>query len=119
MFECKHIIVYNKNVGFALKAYEDFRRIEILNSPTLLDFIYFNEDQRSKSHGERLRKFILQLFQILKDPIPASLGFCYHIGKDSRLEIINTYPPITTSFISSHLTVNRQPSINRSIGEGN
>ena len=43
------IILYNKNIGFALIQYKDFCPINILDDPYCLDFIYINENQEVKA----------------------------------------------------------------------
>ena len=56
------IILYNKNIGFALIQYEGFCPINILDDPYCLDFIYNNEKKRGKGHGRSLLKPILYHF---------------------------------------------------------
>ena len=50
------VIIYNKNIGFALIQYNDFCPINIQDDPYCLDLIYINENQRGKGHGRRLMK---------------------------------------------------------------
>ena len=56
-FELNDIILYNKNIGFALIRHKDFCPINILDDPYCLDFIYFIENQRGKGHGKRILSF--------------------------------------------------------------
>ena len=107
------VILYNKNIGFALIQYKDFCPINILDDPYCLDYIYINENQRGKGHGKRLMSFILKHFQIVIHTLEDSLGFFEHISKDLGLEKISTGLPFGNSFISSTLNVNRQPVVNK------
>ena len=50
------VILYNKNFDFALIQYKDFCPINIIDDPYCLDFVYINENQKSKGHGNRLMK---------------------------------------------------------------
>ena len=85
-FEPNDVILYNKNIGFALMQYNDFCPINILDDPYCLDFIYINDKQRGKGHGKRLMNFILKCFQIVLHSLDDSLGFFEHISKDLGLE---------------------------------
>ena len=80
------VIPYNKNIGFALIQYKDFCPIHILDDLYCLDFIYINENQRSKGHGKRIMKFVLKHFQIVLHTLDDSLGFFEHISKDLGME---------------------------------
>ena len=106
------IILYNKNIGFALIQYKDFCPINILDDPYCLDFIYINENQRDKGHRRRLMNFILKHFQIVLHTLDDSLGFFEHISNDLGLEKLNTGMPFGISFISSNLDINREPVVN-------
>ena len=110
------VILYNKNIGFALIQYKDFCPINILDDPYCLDFIYINENQRGRGYGKRLMGFILKHFQIVLHTLDNSLGFFEHISKDLGLEKINTGLPFGNTFISSNLNVNRQSVVNNCIG---
>ena len=48
-FETNDVIVYNKNIGFALIVYVDFCPIEKLDDRYRLNFIYIILEQRGKS----------------------------------------------------------------------
>ena len=115
-FGSNDITLYNKNIGFALIQYKDFRPINILDDPFCPDFIYINDNQRGKGHGKRILGFILKHFQIAIHTLDDSLGFFEHIGKDLGLEKINTGLAFGNSFISSNLNVNRQPVVNKCLG---
>ena len=106
------IVLYNKNIGFALIQYKDFCPIKILDDPYCLDFIYNNENQSGKGYGRKLMSFILKHFQIVIHTLDDSLGFFEHISKDLGLEKINTSMPFGISFISSNLDINREPVVN-------
>ena len=110
------VILYNKNIGFALIQYKDFCPINILDDPCCLDFIYINNNQRGKGHGRRLLNLILKLFQIVIHTLDDSLGFFEHICKDFSLENIKTNMPFGVSFISSNLDINREPVVNKCLG---
>ena len=110
------VILYDKNIGFALIQHKDFCPINILDDPYCLDFIYINENQRGKGHGKRLMSFILKHFQIVIHTLDDSLGFFEHISKDLGLEKINTGMPFGASFISSNLDINREPVVNNCLG---
>ena len=110
------VIIYNKNIGFALIQYNDFCPINILDDPYCLHFIYINEKERGKGHGKRLISFILKHFQIVIHTLDDSLGFFEHISKDFGLEKINTEMPFGVSFISSNLDINREPVVNICLG---
>ena len=115
-FGPKDVILYNKNIGFALIQYRDFCPINILDDPYCLDFIYINNNQRGKGHGRRLINLILKHFQIVIHTLDDSLGFFEHINKDFALEKINTNMPFGVSFISSNLDINREPVVNNCLG---
>ena len=110
------VILYNKNLGFALIHYKNFCSINILDDPYCLDFIYFNNNQRGKCHGRRLLNLISKHFQIVIHTLDDSLGFFEHISKDFVLEKINTNMPFGVSFISSNLDINREPVVNNCLG---
>ena len=110
------VILYNKNIGFALIQYKGFCPIHILDDPYCLDFIYINENHRGKGHGKRLMKLILNHFQIVLHTLDDSLGFFEHVSKDLGLEKINTCMPFGNTFISSNLNINRQPIVNSCLG---
>ena len=110
------VILYNKNIGFALIQYKDFCPINILDDPYCLDFIYINNNQRGKGHGRRLINVILKHFQIVIHTLDDSLGFFEHISKDFALEKMNTNMPFGVSFISSNLDINREPVVNNCLG---
>ena len=84
------IVLYTKNVGFALKQYNDFCPINILDDLYCLDFIFINANQRGEGYGRRLKKFIFYYFQIVIHTLDISLGFFEQISKDLGLEKINT-----------------------------
>ena len=115
-FGFNDVIVYNKNIGFALLGYNDFCPMDIQNDPYCLDFVYINEDQRGKGKGKRLMKFILKHFQIVLHTYNSSLGFFGHISEELGLEKIKNGTLFGKSFISSNLSVNRQPVVNKCIG---
>ena len=69
------IILYNKNFGFALMQYKDFRPINILDDPYCLDFNYINVYHRGTGYGKGLRSFILNYFQKVIHALDSSLGF--------------------------------------------
>ena len=85
-FKANDVILYNKNIGFALINHKDFCPIDILNDPYCLDYIYINEDYRAKGHGRRLMNLILKHFQIIIHSLDDSLGFFEHINKDLGLQ---------------------------------
>ena len=110
------VILFNKNIGFALIQYNDFCPINIKNDPYCLDVIYINDNQRGKSHGRRWTKLILNDFPIVIHTLDSSLGFFEHVTKDLDLEKTNTDLPFGNTFISSNLNVNRLPIVNNCIG---
>ena len=110
------IILYNKTIGFALIQHKDFCPVNILDDPYCLDFIYINENQRSKGHGRRLMNFILKHCPIVLHTLDDSLGFFERISKDLGLEKINTGMPFGITFISSNLDINREPVVNNCFG---
>ena len=110
------VILYHKNIGFALIQYKNFCPINLLDDPYCLDFIYINNNQRGKGHGRRLINLILKHFQIVIHILDDSLGFFEHISKDFALEKINTNIPFGVSFISSNLDINREPVVNNCLG---
>ena len=110
------IIIFNKNIGFALIQYKDFCPRNILDDPYCLDFFYINENQRGKGHGKRLMKLILNHFQIVLHNLDGSLGFFEEISKKFGLEKLNTGMPFGISFISSNLDINREPVVNNCLG---
>ena len=116
IFKVNDVIIYNKNIGFALIKYKDFCPINILNDPYYLGYIYINENYRGKGHGRRLMNLILKHFQITLHSLDESLGFFEHISKDLGLEKINTNIPTAQPFISTNLDTNRVPIINNCIG---
>ena len=79
-------VVYNKNIGFWLLQNKAICPINILNDPFCLDFVYINENQRSKGHGKNLMKFTLNPFQLAIHTLDSSLGFLEHIRKDLGFE---------------------------------
>ena len=115
-FGLNDIIPYNKNNGFVLIQNKDFCPINILYDPYCLDFIYINENQRSKGHGRRLTNLILNQFQVVIHALDSSLGFFEHISKDLSLEKINMSWSVSHSFISSNLKINRLPIVKSCIG---
>ena len=115
-FKLNDVILYNKNIGFALINYRDYCPINILNDRYCLDFIYIHENYRGKGHGRRLMNLILKHFQIIIHSLDTSLGFYEHLSKDLGLEKINTIKPFGTTFISTNLNINREPIINNCIG---
>ena len=115
-FEPNDVILYNKNIGFALIQYKNFCPINILDDPYCLDFIYINKNQRGKGYGRRLMNFILKPFQIVIHTLDDSLGFFEHICKDFGLEKINTDMSFGVSFISSNLDINRESVVNNCLG---
>ena len=110
------IILYNKNIGFALIQYKDFRPINILDDPFCPDFIYINDNQRGKGYGKRLLSFVLKHFQIAIHTLDDSLGFFERIEKDLGLETINTGLAFGNGFNSSNSNANRQPVVNKFLG---
>ena len=110
------VIIYNKDIGFALIQYNDFCPINILDDPYCLDFIYINKNQRGKGHGKRLMRFILKHFQIVLHVMDSSLGFFEYMSKDLGSEKMNTGMPFGVSFVSSNLDINRQPVFNSCVG---
>ena len=115
-FKPNDVILYNKNIGFALIKHKDFCPIDILNDPYCLDYIYINENYRGKGHGKRLMNLILKHFQIIIHCLDDSLGFFEHLSKDLGLEKINRDIPFGTTFISTNLHINREPIVNNCIG---
>ena len=111
-FKPNDIMIYNKNIGFALINYRDFCPIDILNDPYCLDYIYSNEDYRGKGHGRRLMNLILKHFHVVIHSLDDSLGFFEHISKDLGLEKINRDIPFGVTFISTNLNTNREPIVN-------
>ena len=61
-------------------------------------------------------KLILNHFQIVIHALDDSLGFFEHISEDLGLEKLNTGLHFGNSFISSNLSVDRQPVVNSCIG---
>ena len=115
-FKPNDVILYNKNIGFALIKHRDFCPIDILNDPYCLEFIYIHENYRGKGHGRRLMNLILKHFQIIIHILDNSLGFFEHISKDLGLEKINRDILFGTTFISTNLYINREPIVNHCIG---
>ena len=115
-FKPNDVILYNKNIGFALINHRDFCPIDILNDPNCLDYIYNNENYRGKGHGRRLMNLILKHFQIIIHSLDESLGFFEHLGKDLGLEKIITHIPFGTNFISTNLDIDREPIVNNCLG---
>ena len=115
-FKPNDVILYNKNIGFALINHRDFYPIDILNDPYCLDYIYFNENYRGKGHGRRLMNLILKHFQIIIHSLDESLGFFEHLRKDMGLEKINRDIPFGTTSISTNLHINREPIFNNCLG---
>ena len=110
------VIIYDKNIGFALIQYKDFCPINILDDPYCLDFIYINKNERGKGYGRILMKLILNHFQIVIHTLDDSLGCFEHISNDFNLEKINTGMPFGVSFIPSNLDINREPVVNNCLG---
>ena len=110
------IILYNKNIGFALIQHKDFCPKDILNDAYCLDYIYIIENYRGRVHGKRLMNLVLKHFQIIINTLNDSLGFFEHIRKDLGLERINTGMPFGTSFISTNLDINREPVVKNCLG---
>ena len=110
------IIPYSENIGFALTQYNDFYPVNIQNDLYCLDFIYINQNQKSKGHGRRLLQLILEHFQRVIHSYDSSLGFLQHISKDHSLGKINIGLPFGNSFISSSLKNNRLPKVNGCLG---
>ena len=115
-FKQNDVILYNKNIGFALINYRDFCPINILNEPYCLDYIYINDKYRGKGHGKRLMNLILKHFQIVLHSLDESIDFFEHISKDLRLEKINREIPFGTTFISTNLNINHKPVVNKCLG---
>ena len=111
------VIIYDKNIGFALIQYKDFCPINILDDPYCLDFIYINKNERGKGYGRILMKLNLNHFQIVIHALDDSLGFFEHISNDFGLEKINTGMPFGVSFISSNLSINREPVVIICLGD--
>ena len=109
------IILYNKNIGFALIKYKDFCPINILNDPYCLHYIHIHENHRGKGHGKRLMKLILKYFQIVLHTTDDELSFFDHISKELGLEKITTNYPCH-SYISINLDNNRDPIFNICLG---
>ena len=110
------VILYDKNIGFALIQHKDFCPINILDDPYCLDYIYINKNERGKGYGRELMKLILSHFQIVTHALDSSLGFFERLSKDLGLEKINTGMPFGVSFISSNLDINREPVVNNCLG---
>ena len=106
------VILYDKNIGFALIQHKDFCPINILDDPYCLDYIYINKNEIGKGYGRELMKLILSHFQIVIHALDSSLGFSERLSKDLGLEKINTGMPFGVSFISSNLDINREPVVN-------
>ena len=115
-FKPNNVILYNKNIGFALIQHKDFCPIDILNDPYCLDYIYINEDYRGKGHGRRLMNLLLKHFQIIIHSLDTSLSFYEHISNDLGLEKINIVIPFGTTFISTNLNINHKPVVNKYLG---
>ena len=115
-FKPNDVILYIKNIGFALINHRDFCPIDILNDPYCLDYIYINENYRGKGHGRRLMNLILKHSQIIIHSLDVSLGFFEHLSKDLGLEKINRNIPFGDTFISTNLHINREPIVNKCIG---
>ena len=111
------VILYDKNIGFALIQQKDFCPINILDDPYCLDYIYINKNERGKGYGRELMKLILSHFQIVIHALDSSLGFFERLSKDLGLEKINTGVPFGVSFISSNLDINREPVVNNCLGD--
>ena len=79
------VILFDKNIGFALLQYKDFCPINILDDPYCLDFTYINKNQRGKGYGRILMKLILNHFRIVIHALDDSLGFFEHISNDLGL----------------------------------
>ena len=93
-YKANDVILFNKNIGFALINYRDFCPIDILNDPYCLDYIYIHENYRGKGHGRRLMNPILKHFQIIIHSLDSSSSFFEHISNDLGLEKnkqINTF----------------------------
>ena len=110
------VIIYDKNIGFALIQYKDFCPINILDDPFCLDFIHINKNERGKGYGRILMKLILNHFQIVIYALDGSLGFFEHNSIDFGLEKLNTGMPFGVSFISSNLDINHEPVVNNCLG---
>ena len=119
IFKPNDVILYNKNIGFALLKHKDFCPIDILNDPYCLAYIYIHENYRGKGHGRRLMNLILKHFQIIIHSLDDTLSFYEHISKDFGLEKIKTNMPFGTTFISTNLNINREPLVNNCIGGRN
>ena len=115
-FKPNDVILYNKNIGFALINHRDFYPIDILNDPYCLDYIFFNENYRGKGHGRRLMNRILKHFQMIIHSLDESLGFFEHLSKDLGLEKINRDLPFGTTSISTNLHINRESIVNKCLG---
>ena len=115
-FKPNDIILYNRNIGFALINYKDFCPIDILNDPYCLDYVYINENYRGKGHCRRLLNLIIKHFQVIIHSLDESLGFFEHISKDFGLEKIKTNMPYGVTFISTNLNINRKPITNICLG---
>ena len=115
-FKPNDVILYNKNIGFALINYKDFCPIDILNDPYCLGYIYINENCRGKGHGRRLMNLIIKHFQIVLHSLDESLGFFEHLNKDLGLEKINSLMRFGATFVSTNLNINRIPIVNNCIG---
>ena len=115
-FKTNDVILYNKNIGFALINHRDYSPIDILNDPYCLEYIYINKDYRGKGHGRRLMNLIFKHFQLIIHSLDDSLGFFEHLSKDLGLEKINTNMPFGTSFISTNLNINREPIVKNCLG---
>ena len=116
IFKPNDVILYNKNIGFALIKHKDFCPIDILNDPYCLGYIYIHGNYRGKGHGRRLMNLILKHFQIIIHSLDTSLSFYEHISNDLGLEKINIEIPFGTTFISTNLIINRKPVVNKCLG---
>ena len=105
-----------KKIGFALLGYNDFCPMDIQDDPYCLDFLYINEGRRGNGNGKRLMKFISKHFQIVIHTRSSTVGFFEHISEEFGMEKINTGTSFGKSFVSSNLSVNRQPVVNKCIG---
>ena len=110
-FEANDVILYNKNIGFALIKYIDFYPIDILNDPFCLAYIYIHENYRDKGHGKRLMNLILKHFQIIIHSLEESVGFF----EKFKLEKVKTNMLFGLTFISTNLNINRDAIVNNCI----
>ena len=116
-FKHNDVILYNKNIGFALINYRDFCPINILNDLYCLDYIYIDKDYRGKGHGRRLMNLILKHFQIVIHSLDDTLSFFEYLSKDLGLYKIKINKPFGTSLISTNLNINRMPIVNKYLGK--